>query len=141
MCTGFESRVLKVYQENQENVPRESIVKKESFVDTMNTSVARIKVNAQVDPLEFLHAWMKNEEREAYGFVQTLDQRAQFIALRDKILEKQKSTNKTLDKIAAGSFTFKTMFSIKSREAERDIMEKQVASVILKLLGTFLTVL
>jgi len=128
MCTGFESRVLKVYEENVENVPRESIVKKESFVDTMNTSVAKIKVNAQVDPLEFLHAWMKNEEREALGFLQALEQRDKFVALRDKILEKQKSTNKTLDRIAAGSFTLKTMFSMKGREVERDLMEKQVAS-------------
>jgi hypothetical protein len=125
MCTGFESRVLKVYEDNIE--PRES-VKSESFVSTMSDSITKIKVNAQVDPLEFLHAWMKNEEREAVGFLHTLEQREKLVAHRDKLLEKQRSTNKTLDKIAAGSFTLKTMFSTKGREAERDIMEKQVAS-------------
>jgi len=95
----------------------------------MKESAVKIRVTAQVDPLEFLHAWMKAEEREAQGFLDSIKQRDRLVSLRGRLLEKQKDTVKTLEKAALGNLTLRTFFSTKGKASEMDAMERQIANV------------
>ena len=104
----------------------------------MRESAVKIKVTAQVDPLEFLHAWMKAEERESQGFLDSINQRERLISLRGRLLEKQKNTQRTLEKAAMGNLTLKIFFSTKSKEAEMSKMEKQIANVRILSINKFL---
>ena len=51
------------------------------------------------------------------------------MAVKGKVLEKQRAATKTLDKILEGRNTLKTMFSKKGRDEEADIMEKEITNV------------
>jgi len=95
--------------------------------------VGKIRITSSVDPIEFLHAWMKSEEKEVEGFLDSIRQRDNLIMLRGKILEKQKAKARELDKVANGSITLKTLFSMKGKAIEMDTMEKQIANVRYKL--------
>jgi len=123
IASGFETKVLSGYEEGTES----EFGKFDKTLD-LRESAVKIKVTAQVDPLEFLHAWMKAEERESQGFLDSINQRERLISLRGRLLEKQKNTQRTLEKAAMGNLTLKIFFSTKSKEAEMSKMEKQIAN-------------
>ncbi len=126
ISTDFESRVLSGYEENVEQI---DCAKSDMTTQTIKEAAEKIKVTAEIDPLEFLHAWMKAEEREVEGFLDSIKQRDRLIALKLKLLEKQRSTGKTLEKVACGNLTLRTLFSTKGRNLEMDEMERQIAGV------------
>ncbi len=109
---------------------------KKAFKHNFNLmeSKEKIKINSTVDPIDYLHAWVKSEEREVEGFLEAIKQRDVLRMLRGKILEKQKIKAKSLDKIANGGFSLKTMFSSKKKTDELDAMEKEIANVLFLLI-------
>jgi len=125
IATGFETNILKGYEDPSE---RPILRNEKNNQFDMKESVGKIKITPNIDPIEFLHAWMKAEEKEVDGFLDSIRQRDNLITLRGKILEKQKAKARDLDKVANGSITLKTLFSTKGKAVEMDTMEKQIAN-------------
>ena len=131
IATGFETNILKGFEDPIDHHPIARGDKNKIF--DLKESVGKIRITSSVDPIEFLHAWMKSEEKEVEGFLDSIRQRDNLIMLRGKILEKQKAKARELDKVANGSITLKTLFSMKGKAIEMDTMEKQIANVRYKL--------
>jgi len=126
IATGFETNILKGFEDPIDHHPIARGDKNKIF--DLKESVGKIRITSSVDPIEFLHAWMKSEEKEVEGFLDSIRQRDNLIMLRGKILEKQKAKARELDKVANGSITLKTLFSMKGKAIEMDTMEKQIAN-------------
>lgn len=124
MCTDFEKKVVNGYQGSNSI----STVGSETYINDTKEKVKKIKEPSQAEPMEYLHAWIKLEGREIEAFLEAIGQREKYMALKAKILEKQRSTAKTLDKVVEGKSTLKTFFSKRGKDEEIEVLEKEIAN-------------
>jgi len=123
MCTDFEKRVLSGYQ----SMASISTISSETYISDIKEKAEKLKTSGPSEPMEYLHAWIKLEGREIEAFLEAIGQREKYIALKGKLLEKQRSANKTLDKVIDGKSTLKTFFSLKGKDEEVEALEKEIA--------------
>jgi len=124
MCTDFEKKILTGYQ----STASISTVGSETLISDMKEKADKIRTSGDSEPMEYLHAWIKLEGREIEAFLEAIGQREKYIALKGKLLEKQRSANKTLDKVIDGKSTIKTFFSLKGKDEEIEALEKEIAN-------------
>jgi len=77
--------------------------------------------------IEYIDEWMKAETREIEAFLDALEQKEHFNALKNKLQGKQKSETEDLQKVLSGKSTIKGLFLRKSKDEEVSDLEKQIA--------------
>lgn len=125
MCADFEKKVLSGYQ----NTASVSTIASETILSDMKDKVTKIKESGPAEPMEYLHAWVKLEGREIEAFLEAIGQREKYIALKAKLLDKQRTANRTLEKVIEGKNTLKTMFSLKGKDEEIQGLEQEIIYV------------
>jgi len=124
MCTDFEKKVLSGYQ----SMASISTIGSDTYLSDIKDKAHKLKESGQAEPMEYLHAWIKLEGREIEAFLEAIGQREKYITLKGKLLEKQRSANRTLDKVIEGKNTLKTLFSLKGKEEEIEALEKEIGN-------------
>lgn len=132
----FNDQVAVPYEKNVYSKYHEDLESKNVFANPNNfkltEQVEKIKEAASKESYIHYDDYLGEEIREIEAFIETLEQRDKFDALKIKAAEKQKSETEELHKVLAGKTTMKTLFSKKSKEEETQELEKQIATTALE---------
>jgi hypothetical protein len=94
----------------------------------LNEQAEKLKEAASKESFSVYDDYLGEEIREIESFLEAIEQREKFEALKIKAQEKQKSETEDLHKVLAGKTTMKTFFSKKPKEEEVQELEKNIAT-------------
>ncbi len=126
VCIPYERHVISEIHGHTEG--------KGVFDDAKNTqlheSAKKMSDGGANKSLENVYDYIREKLHQIEALSEAIDQRDKYHAMRTKAQDKHKSEKHDLDKVKAGKFTMKTLFSKKtSKEDEISEISKNISSV------------